>query len=101
GSATDRLLPGLTEEITAAVSRFRWISCVATASTSVEPDADYLLDSTLQRSGTRIRVIIRLLDLHAGSNIVWAGRFDRKTDDMLTLQAEIAGETAAQIDPEL
>jgi DNA-binding SARP family transcriptional activator len=105
---------GLAEEITAALSMFRWISCVdGTLSTAnggltrpagyprQRPDLDFLLDSTLQRSGSRIRVIVRLLDVRAGGRVTWVRRFDRQLDDVLTLQGEIAAETAAQIDPEL
>jgi TolB-like protein len=101
-------LPGLVEEITAAVSRFRWITCVTEApgSTSTEvawhePDADYILDSTLQQSGTHIRIIMRLLDPSAGNSVIWAHRFDRESCDALSLQSEVAAQTAAQIDPEL
>ena len=104
----DALLPGLAEEITAAVSRFRWISCFAdapranqTAPPQRDPAVAYLLDSTLQRSGKRMRIIVRLLDLHAGSDVIWARRFDRELDDVLMLQGELAAEVAAQIDPEL
>ena len=62
---------------------------------------DYLLDSTLQSSGKYTRINVRLLDLRAGSDVVWARRFDREVDDVLVLQGEIAAETAAQIDLEL
>jgi tetratricopeptide (TPR) repeat protein len=61
----------------------------------------YLLDSTLQRSGKRVRIIVRLLDLFAGSDVIWARRFDRELDDVLMVQGELAAEVAAQIDPEL
>ena len=47
------------------------------------------------------RIIVRLLDLHAGSDVIWARRFDRELDDVLMLQGELAAEVAAQIDPEL
>jgi TolB-like protein len=110
----DHLSLGLAEEITAALSRFRWISCVdgtlvmangGLAKLSGDAwqrfDLDFLLDSTLQHSGIRIRIITRLLDLRAGGKVVWARRFDREVDDVLTLQEEIAAEIAAQIDPEL
>jgi DNA-binding SARP family transcriptional activator len=101
----DDLLPGLTEDITAAISRFRWIACFSGSPRVAQepdgPDRGYVLDTTIQRSGEWVRVIIRLLDLHAGSNVIWAGRFDRQLDDVLSIQAEIAGTTAAQIDPEL
>ncbi len=93
------LLPGLAEEISAAVSCFRWISCFVEA--RHVPVADYLLDSTLQSVGKHIRIIVRLLDLQAGSDVIWARRFDRGLGDVLTLQGELAAETAAQIDPEL
>jgi tetratricopeptide (TPR) repeat protein len=103
----------LAEEITVALSRFRWITCVdpslSVANTgparSVASwhhlDLDYLLDSTLQRSDNLIRIIVRLLDVRAGGRVTWVRRFDRELDDVLTLQGEVAGETAAQIDPEL
>jgi DNA-binding SARP family transcriptional activator/TolB-like protein len=108
GSRQDGSLPGLAEEITAAVSRFRWVSCVAAVPQrrrSETPlsdlDADYLLDSTLQRFGKRTRIILRLLDLHTGGKVIWALHCDREVDDVLAVQSEIAGKAAAQIDPEL
>jgi hypothetical protein len=108
GGGMDGPLPGLAEEITAAISRFRWISCVVEAPSAKRIDPawqefpeDYLLDCTLQCFGKRMRVIVRVLDLQAGSDVVWARRFDREINDPLMLQGEIAAETAAQIDPEL
>jgi DNA-binding SARP family transcriptional activator/tetratricopeptide (TPR) repeat protein len=114
GDRLDALSLGLAEEITAALSRFRWISCVdgtllTTNGGLAKPagqawqrlDLDFLLDSTLQRTGNRIRVLARLLDVRAGGKVVWARRFDRVVDDVLTLQSEIAAEISAQIDPEL
>ncbi len=108
GSRQDGSLPGLAEEITAAVSRFRWVSCVAavphqrrTEAPLYDLDTDYVLDSTLQRCGKRTRIMLRLLDLHTGGKVVWALHCDREVDDVLAVQSEIAGKAAAQIDPEL
>ena len=102
GEPCDSPLPGLVEDIVAAVSCFRWISCVAAPGReSQDTDADYLLDSALQRSGQQLRVTIRLVDLHARGAVVWARTFDRKADSVLALQGELAGQIAAQIDPEL
>ncbi len=108
GSRQEGALPGLAEEITAAVSRFRWVSCVAavphqrrTEMPLYDLDTDYLLDSTLQSFGKRTRIILRLLDLHTGGKVVWALHCDREVDDVLAVQSEIAGKAAAQIDPEL
>jgi tetratricopeptide (TPR) repeat protein len=98
-SGADTLLPGLVEEITAAISRFRWISCSAVP--GYELAADHVLDTTLQSSGNHLRVIVRLIDLQAGSDVVWARRFDSEVGDALLLQGKIAAEVSAQIDPEL
>jgi len=84
----------------AAVSRFRWISCIGAADHGRQ-DVDFCLDSAFQRSGTQIRLIVRLLDPHDGGAVVWAGAFDREAGDELSLQEGLAAEIAAQIDPEL
>jgi tetratricopeptide (TPR) repeat protein len=39
--------------------------------------------------------------MRANGEVIWAQRFDRPAGDLLTLQDEIAAETAAQVDPEL
>jgi DNA-binding SARP family transcriptional activator/Flp pilus assembly protein TadD len=106
GSGTPAgLMPGLAEELSVAISRFRWIACSVGAAQgeagSQVPDADYMLDATLQRGSNRVRVIIRLLDLHSGNNVVWAHSHDAEVTDLLSLQNAIAAETAAQIDPQM
>jgi DNA-binding SARP family transcriptional activator/TolB-like protein len=108
------LAPGLADEITNALSRFRWMFIVSSnslgrfaaenrdeAAIRREFDLDFLLDGSVQRAGTKIRISLRLLDLRANNQIVWARRFDRETDDLLSLQDEIAAEVVAQIDPEI
>ena len=111
GTGDDSLSLGLAEEITTALSRFRWISCIASTAMArfagdggagSEPlDLDFLLDGTVQRGRGRVRVNVRLLDVRAGGEVVWAQRFDRDAADLLSLQDEIAAETVAQVDPEL
>ncbi len=99
------LMPGLAEELSVAISRFRWIACSVSAAQgetgSAPPDSDYMLDVTLQRGSNRVRVIVRLLDLHSGNNVVWARSHDAEVTDLLSLQNTIAAETAAQIDPQM
>ncbi len=105
---------GLAEEITSALARFRWIFLVSSSSIAQfvqdqRDDAslrrtlglDYVLDGSVQRVGKRLRITVRLVDLQDGSQIVWARRFDRQVDDLLTLQDEVAAEVVAQIDPEI
>jgi DNA-binding SARP family transcriptional activator/TolB-like protein len=108
------LAPGLADEITNALSRFRWMFIVSAnslarfaadsrdeAAIRQEFGLDFLLDGSVQRAGGRIRISLRLLDLRANNQIVWARRFDRETNDLLSLQDEIAAEVVAQIDPEI
>ena len=106
--------PGLADEITTALSRFRWMFLVSSGSLArfAQEDRngaairrafgiDFLLDGTIQRSRNKLRITLRLLDLRAGSQIVWARRFDRLATDLLSIQDEIAAEVVAQIDPEI
>lgn len=108
------LAPGLAEEITTALARFRWMFVVASNSLArfvadVRDEnairrtfgLDFLLDGSIQKVRHRLRITVRLLDLRAGNQVVWARRFDRQTNDLLSLQDEIASEVVAQIDPEI
>ncbi len=108
------LAPGLADEITNALSRFRWMFIVSSnslgrfaaenrdeAAIRQEFGLDFLLDGSVQRAGSKIRISLRLLDLRANNQIVWARRFDRETNDLLSLQDEIAAAVVAQIDPEI
>jgi DNA-binding SARP family transcriptional activator len=108
------LAPGLAEEITTALARFRWLFVVSSSSlarfaqtcrdeTAIAQafDIDFLVDGTIQRVRDQLRITVRLLDLHAGNQVVWARRFDQESSDLLTLQDEIAAEVVAQVDPEI
>lgn len=109
----DPLALGLAEEIAAALSRFRWIFVIASISIAELADEplsgprwqelklDFLLKGTVLRGRDRVRISVQLLDLRAGGEVAWAGRFEREAADILTLQDEIAAATVAQIDPEL
>jgi DNA-binding SARP family transcriptional activator len=114
GEADAQIGIGLAEEITAALAHSRAMFLVSSAAlarlaaqTRDEAalrrtfDLQYLLDGTVQRPQGRLRISLRLLDLRAGSQVVWSHRFDRYGDDLLALQDEIAAETAAQIDAEI
>ena len=108
------LAVGLAEEITSALARFRWMFLVSSSSIGqflqdTRNEAalrrtfglDFVVDGSVQRVGPRLRITVRLIDLRDGSQVVWARRFDRETNDLLTLQDEIAAEVVAQIDPEI
>ncbi len=79
------LAAGLAEEITTALARFRWIFVVASNSlarfaaetrdeTAIRRTfgIDFLVDGSIQRERNRLRITVRLLDLRAGNQVVWA-----------------------------
>ena len=105
---------GLAEEISAAMARYRMPRLIATGSfwegAGPVQDAlarcrafnlDYVISGTIQASGQRIRVTVTLLDVGMDFEVIWASRFEGTTDDLFTLQDNIASQTVAQIDPEL
>jgi DNA-binding SARP family transcriptional activator/TolB-like protein/Flp pilus assembly protein TadD len=110
----DGFAQGLAEEISAGLSRFRWISCVPAslwpgAATSGEAaacvrdgvEADLVLDGTIQYGPGRVRIIVSLIDMRTNGEIAWAGRFDRPITDSLSMQDELSAAIVAQVDPEL
>lgn len=114
GEEESHLAAGLAEELTAALARFRWMFLVSSSSLARYAEQtydetairrifglDFLVDGSIQRVRNRLRITLRLLDLRAGNQVVWARRFDRQAHDLLTLQDEIAAEVVAQIDPEI
>jgi len=108
------LSAGLAEEITTALSRFQWISCVSGSSLAAisgeldeanlrGPDLglDLILDGTIQRGGDRVRITVRLLDMRAGEAVIWANRFEHDASDTMTVQDGVAASIVAQLDPAL
>ena len=60
----------------------------------------HLLEGSVQRSGSRIRVNARLLNGESGAH-VWAGRFDSERTELFDLQDEITGRIANSLEAEL
>jgi len=63
---------------------------------------DYVMDGTMQRTGGRVRVILRLTDIRntgpgGGGQIVWAQRFDAGEGDALRLQDDITTQVCARL----
>ena len=114
----DHLSLGLAEEITAALARFRWLTLFDSASLNAQTRAagpgrdvplevarvsglDFALTGSVQRSGEKVRVNLRLTDLRQPETVVWAHRFERQSADIIALQDAIAAQVVAQIDPEI
>jgi DNA-binding SARP family transcriptional activator/TolB-like protein len=112
GEAVDAdLAQGLAEELSAALSRFRWVYVVAPTSLARYAGAvrddnairrvfglQYLIEGSVHHVRDRIRVNLRLVNLLRPSEIVWTGRFERKLDNRLDLEEEVSEQAATQIE---
>jgi TolB-like protein/Tfp pilus assembly protein PilF len=65
-----------------------------------ELGARYVLEGSVRRLGTQVRVNARLIDAETGQHI-WAEQFDRSLGDLFDLQNEITGRIAVAINLEL
>jgi TolB-like protein len=109
----DYFADGLTEDLIAALSRFRWFSVIGRNSAFAfrgreldpkeiarELDASYLLQGSVRRSGTRLRVSAQLLDASSARHL-WAERHDVELDELFSVQDRIIAQVAGAIEPEL
>jgi TolB-like protein len=60
----------------------------------------YVMEGSVQRSGSRVPVTAQLIDAETGGHL-WVERFDRDTSDLFALQIEITGQIAATLNLEL
>ena len=92
---------GLTEDIITGLSKTPDLFVISRNSTFVykgksvdsrqvgrELGVDYLLEGSVRKSGSRIRVTAQLIDTTQGSH-VWAERYDRVLADIFAVQDEI------------
>jgi adenylate cyclase len=104
---------GMAEEITTALSRYRWFFVIARNSSftykgravdvtqvAKELGVRYVLEGSVRKATNRVRVTAQLIDATTGSHI-WAERYDRELDDIFALQDEITETIVAAIEPEL
>jgi TolB-like protein/class 3 adenylate cyclase/Flp pilus assembly protein TadD len=65
-----------------------------------ELNVRYVLRGSVQRSGTRLRVNVQLVDAETGAHL-WADRFDKPVADLFDMQDEIVSRLAITLDAEL
>jgi adenylate cyclase len=58
----------------------------------------YVVEGSVRRDGTRIRIAAQLIDAETGNHI-WAERYDRDLADLFTVQDEITRAMVVAIDP--
>ena len=101
---------GLTEEITSGLSQFRHLVVVSAAAASgFEGQADvrevskklgarFVLEGSIRKAGSSIRVSVQLLDAATGAHL-WAERFDRDlgSTDIFAAQDELTDRVVATV----
>ena len=104
---------GMVEEIITALSRIRWLFVIARNSSFTykgqavdvnqvgrELGVRYVLEGSVRKSGTRVRITAQLIDAETGAHL-WADRFDGSLEDVFDLQDQIAISVAGVIEPTL
>ena len=112
-SADEYFSDGLTEDLIHALSLqsfFRVLSRNATFSfkgknlsgrlIAREIDATYLIQGSVRRAGTKIRVTAELIAPEKGEQL-WTGRYDRDIGDLFAMQDEITTSLCAALAPEI
>lgn len=109
----EHFVDGITEDIITELSRFRYLFVIARNSSFVykgrgvdvrqvarELSVRYVLEGSIRRTGTRIRVTGQLVDALDGSHI-WAERYDRQLEDVFAVQEELTQAIVGALAPQL
>jgi TolB-like protein/class 3 adenylate cyclase/Tfp pilus assembly protein PilF len=113
GPEHESFVDGVTESLTTDLSRITGALVVArnTAFTyqgktidakqiGRELNVRYILEGSIQRGASRMRVNVQLIDGVTGNHL-WADRFDKPLADLFDMQDEIVSQLANQLRPEL
>jgi adenylate cyclase len=113
GSTDEYFADGLTEDLIHALSLQSFYRVLSRNSTfsfkdkglsprliAREIDATYLIQGSVRRSGTKIRVTAELIAPESGEHL-WAGRYDRDIGDLFVMQDEITTDLSAALAPEI
>jgi TolB-like protein len=102
---------GLSEDIISALSRWRWFFVIARNSSFTykgravdvtrvgrELGVRYVLEGSVRKAGSRVRVVAQLIDA-ADASHVWSDTFERDIADLFALQDEITEHVVNAIEP--
>jgi TolB-like protein len=104
---------GMVEEITTALSRFKWLFVIARNSSFTFKGravdikevgrtlgVRYVLEGSVRKASGKVRIAGQLIDAVTGAHI-WADRFERDLTDVFALQDEVAVAVVSAIEPKL
>jgi adenylate cyclase len=112
GERADEYFPdAITEDIISALSRWRWFFVIARNSSFIykgkavdvtrvgrELGVRYVLEGSVRKSGSRVRVVAQLIDASDATH-VWSETFDGELADLFALQDEITQHVVSAIEP--
>src|SRR3954454_9276911 len=104
---------GISEDLITGLAHIRWLFVIARNSSFVyknrtvdvkevsrELGVRYVLEGSVRRSGSRLRITAQLVDATTGGHH-WAERYDREVGDIFAVQDEITRSVAGAIEPHL
>ena len=104
---------GMVEEITTALSRFKWLFVIARNSSFTfkgkavdvkevgrRLGVRYVLEGSVRKASGKVRITGQLVDAVTGAHI-WADRFERDLADVFALQDEVTVAVVSAIQPKL
>jgi adenylate cyclase len=104
---------GMVEEITTALSRFKWLFVIARNSSFTfkgqavdvkevgrRLGVRYVLEGSVRKASGKVRITGQLIDAVTGAHI-WADRFERDLSDIFALQDEVTVAVVSAIQPKL
>jgi TolB-like protein len=113
GAEQEHFVDGVTESLTTDLSRIRGSFVIGrnTAFTykgkavdlkqiGRELNVRYVLQGSVQRDGTRMRLNVQLIEAETGNHL-WAERFDKPLADLFDMQDEIVARLAGALNTEL
>jgi TolB-like protein/Flp pilus assembly protein TadD len=109
----DYFADGVVEEIITALARFQQLFVIARSSSFTYKDravdikqvgrelaVRYVLEGSVRRASSRIRITGQLVDAARGTHL-WADRFDGGVEDIFDLQDQVTARVVAAIAPKL
>src|SRR5947209_3836465 len=104
---------GMVEEITTALSRFKWLFVIARNSSFTfkgkavdikevgrRLGVRYVLEGAVRKASGKVRITCQLIEAAAGAHI-WADRFERDMTDIFALQDDVTLAVVSAIQPKL
>src|SRR5204862_8208734 len=104
---------GMVDEITTALSRFKWLFVIARNSSFTfkgkavdvkqvgrELGVRYVLEGSVRKAAGKVRITGQLIDALTGAHL-WADRFEGDLTDVFALQDEVTIAVVSAIEPKM